>query len=46
MTENPVAITDARQTGDFGRQALDRRKMPSRTLIGDYRVFSDRHGGQ
>jgi hypothetical protein len=29
------------KTDDFGRQALDRRKTPSPTLIGHYRVFSD-----
>jgi len=37
--ENPVAITTMRQTGDFGRQTLDRRKTPSTTPAADYRVF-------
>lgn len=39
--ENPVAITNVRQTGDFGQQPLDRRKTLSPTPSGDYRVFSD-----
>lgn len=39
--ENPVVITIVRQTGDFGRYHLDRRKTPSPTPIGDYRVFYD-----
>ena len=39
--ENPVAITNVRQTGVFGQQPLDRRKTSSPTWIGDYRVFSD-----
>lgn len=38
MAENPVDIADARQTGVFGRYHLDRRKTPSLTPIGDYRV--------
>jgi len=41
--ENPVVITIVRQTGDFGRLPLDRRKTPSLIPIGDYRVFSDSH---
>ena len=40
--ENPVVITIVRQTGDFGRLPLDRRKTPSPILIGDYRIFLDR----
>ena len=31
-----------RQTGDFGREHVNRRKTPSPTLTGDYRGFSDR----
>jgi hypothetical protein len=41
ICENSVAITTARQAGDFRRQPLDRHKTPSPTLIGDYRVFFD-----
>jgi len=40
--DNPVVITTVRQTGVFGRYHRDRRKTPSPTLIGDYRVFPDR----
>jgi hypothetical protein len=40
--KTPVAVTNVRETGDFGRYHLDRRKTPSPTLIGDYHVFSDR----
>jgi len=39
--ENPVVNTTVRKTGDFGRQPLDRRKIPSPAPIGDNRVFSD-----
>jgi hypothetical protein len=41
ICENPVAITTVRQTGELGQQPLDRRKTPSTTPIGDYRVFSE-----
>jgi hypothetical protein len=39
ICENPVAIMNMRQTGDFRRQPLDRRKTPSLTPIDNYRVF-------
>jgi len=39
MCGKPVVITAVRQTGDFRRQPLDRRKTPSLTPIDDYRVF-------
>ncbi len=42
MLENPVANRNVRKTGVFGRSHLDRRKTPTPTLVGDYRVFSDR----
>ncbi len=44
--EIPVSITTVRQIGDFGRQPLDRRKTPSPTPTGVYRVFSDRAWGK
>jgi hypothetical protein len=39
VAENPVAFSDARQTGDFGRQPFDDRRTPLPTPIGDYRVL-------
>jgi hypothetical protein len=37
--KNPVSNKTVRQTGDFGRQPLDRRKTPSPTPTGVYRVI-------
>jgi hypothetical protein len=46
MAENPVAMEDARQTGDFGRQPRDRRNTPSPTTTGGYGVFSSIKGAE
>lgn len=46
VSGNPVALSDERQTGDFGRYHLDRRKTPSLTPIGDNREFPTGRGAQ